>query len=82
MMTRASQLNSRAYAILAKNWQCLVTVTTVEEHLCTVATIPSFLMWPKFDKRLYRDGMGWDGMGWDGMGWLLQKGEWGGVFGV
>ena len=32
-------------------------------------------------------GMGWDGMGWDGMGWdgmvrFLQKGEWGGVFGV
>ena len=27
-------------------------------------------------------GMGWDGMGWDGMVRLLQKGEWGGVFGV
>ena len=48
MMTRASQLNSRAYAILAKNWQCLVTVTTVEEQknlqLNTECTIDTFIM--------------------------------------
>ena len=30
---------------------------------------------------IFGPGMGWDRMGWDGMGWLLQKGEWGGVFG-
>ena len=31
---------------------------------------------------IFGPGMGWDGMGWDGMVRLLQKGEWGGVFGV